>query len=900
MKRRDFIQKSLSAGILLAGMPVLDLFAAGSLPMIPLGAIDSGVRKKMLALLQWMQEQGWQAFLKKELGIDVALLGGDLNDLSQPLPDIESITRKAGIEDFGGDKLIEPGSPSLSLLYHILASPRVKSSHIKAYPALTQLDDIENYIYAFVDVGRYPYQAGGQSNIFLAVLAYEYRPAYKVPPLDFWKRDGKTFAKMVYSRCGIARTGTHADHYDAENRSFTNLPAEEGAEKAVAVMPARYGLFLVELVDANSSELQIMNQQSAESTNLGPRYFINPIRKIGNSAEVEVEFGEFHINEKLQKITTYSYEGVGFTFDDDLNFNRPPFIRISSSNSLGKKLPMHATDQEMVKLTQAGSSVLLSSVPGDLIREARQYGRQISFKITGAWDKKGNRRYSALKMPNEAGSDAVNFVIADIIGRKRRETTAFKEPKIAPLFANIKFEVDDNNEVKHIDGLSYSGSKFEEKINQGEYRALLFEDSICDGCVSARIIHKGDSKNMALERQILPAFSLVTAPDFFPYADSNDIRAYYQSLPDVNTDQDFLEGGSMNLSGIRQRGNPMLIDPFTQKQAFADSWEEDKSFDTLTAVIGAGSRMTAGREGDAFQFNFQRKYRATSFLPDTGTGVFFPGWDVTYSGDPKNPYFATYGLGSPFPEDMKLCAAANGMWPVTSPDAGRTFQGSLEPLYLGRKPNTAIPLMDREIGLNRHSPYVKDHREKESYGWDGEQGPYLEVRDGTIMINYTDINRADYLQNLLDPKIGFDMSQLRNLESSELIHRMDCQRKLIKEIDHKAVWKTKLWLVAAAKVTDWSKVQDFKCLPQAEIFDGLDIAHRQNPQLKGAGYLYVYVLAGKNKHEPLGELDPYDKARKRRILSCDNIWICQVTRDEVAYFPIKKGKAGKWVSKSFK
>lgn len=898
MKRRDFINKTLSAGVMLAGLPVLDFFSVEKLPILPFDDIDKGVKEKMLNLISWMKDQGWQAYLKKELKINVLL--HDLNALTKPLENIASITQKAGIEDFGGNKLIEPGSPSLSLLYHLLASPRVKSAQFKKYPEVSQLDDIENYIYAFVDIAAYPYQVKDKSNVFLAVLAYEYRPAFKAPPMDFWRRDGKEFAKMVYARTGIARTGTHAPNYDTENRSFTNLPAAEGATKSVAVMPARYGLFLVELVEVDSDALQIMNQQRNESTNLGSRYFINPIQKVCNTENVDVAFAEYHINEKLQKITYYQYEGVGFKFDGSLDFNKPPFIRISASNSLGEKLPLHATDEDMVHIDQAGSTILLSSVPNKLIREARQYRKPVSFTMPGVWKKKGNRRYSALKLPNEAGSDAANFVIADIIGRKRRVTTAFKAPKIAPLFANMKFEVKGEDEITHIDGESYQGKGFEEKINQGDYRALLFEDSICDGCVSAKITHKGGNKSDIFDREILPAFSLVTAPDFFPFSDSNDIRAYYQSLPNVNTDQDFLEGGSMNLSGIRQRGNPNLKDPFTHQQAFAENWDQDKSFDTITAVIGTGNRITEGKESDDFLFNFERKYRATSFLPDTGTGVFFPGWDATYSGDPKNPFFATFGLGSPFPEDMKLCAAANGMWPVTSPDAGRTFQGSLEPLYLGRKPNTAIPLMDKEIGLNKNSPYVKDYREKESYGWDGEQGPYLEMRAGEILINYTDINRADYLQNLRDENIGFDMSQLRELESSELIHRMDCQRKLIKEIDHKAVWKTKLWLAAAVKVDDWSKFQDFNCLPKSDLFGRVDVAHRQNPQLKGPGYMFVYILAAKNKDEPFGELDKQDQAQKRRVLGCEKIWICQVTRDELAYFTIDKGKLGEWESTTFK
>ena len=585
MKRRDFISKSISAGLLLAGTPVIDLFKVGKLPLIDALAIDSGVKRKMSSLLTWMQRQGWQTFLKQELAVDVDLGNiANLSDLSKPLANIKEITTKLGMEDFAGNKLIEPGSPAMSLLYHILASPRVKSTHFKTYPELSQLDAIENYIYAFVDEEKYPFKAGTNSNTFLAVLAYEYRPAFKTPPFDYWKRNGKESAKIVYSRCGIARTGAEPHNYDKESRSFTTLPSNRNEEKSVAVMPARYGLFLVELVEASTESLEIMNKQSFENTNLGPRYFINPIKKIFNTEEIDIEFGEYHINEKLKKVKTYSYKGEKFTFEEGLDFEKPPFTRISASTNKGEKLPMHITDEDMVKLEDVGSTLLISSVPRSLIRKAKQNGKLVSFGITSAWKKKGNRRYSALKLPNQQGGDVANFVIADIIGRKRREITAFLEPKVAPLFANIKFELDDNDQVKHIDGESYQGNKFEEKINQGNYRALLFEDSICDGCISARI--NSNNKSANFDHPILPAFSLVTAPDFFPFADSNDIRAHYQTLEDINTDQDFLEGGTMNLSGIRQRGNPSLVDPFSNKQAFAENWNDDKSFDTLTAVIG--------------------------------------------------------------------------------------------------------------------------------------------------------------------------------------------------------------------------------------------------------------------------------------------------------------------------
>lgn len=912
MERRDFIQKTSLAGLAAMSLPVVDLFAQHqsdqSVKMKNHLSIDPSLMRELEELLQEISQVGWNDFLTKELSIDIDLRSiNDLSSLSQPLNDVDSITSVHGAEDFGGNKLIEPGSPSLSLLYHLLASPRVVSKHIASYPTLRQLDVLENYIYAFVDVEKSTFVNSDHSNVQLAVLSYEYRPAYKVPPMDNWKRNGNEFAKMVYSRSGIARTGATEANYDRQKRCFTNLPGDSEQEKNVAVMPARYGLFVVELVDVNQHpSFDLMNQQSDESTNLGKRYFINPIKKLGNTDDITIAFGHYHKNEKLKKLAEYEYGGVSFRFDHGVDLHRPPFTRISATTDSQKELTYYESDKSMVTLHRLGQSALISPVANDLIREAKQDDQLVTFQTPESWSEKGhaNRRYAALKLPNEDGHEITNVIISDVFGRRERRTTSFKAPKVAPLFANIKFEVDaSNNEVRHLDG--QTEKDFESKICKGNYSAVLFEDSICDGCVSAQVVLGAGITNVLKEiykKPVLPAFSLVTAPDFFPFIDSNDLRTYYQQTkPKVNVDEDFFEGGSLNLSGIRQRGNPNVKEPFTMLPAFADSKRDDKSFDTLTAVIGSAARTNRERSYEDKVYNYQKDYLATSHLPDTGTGVFFPGWDVTYSGAQENPFLATFGLGSPFPEDMKLCAAANGMWPVTSPDAGRTFQGSLEKL-VGKRPNTAIPLMDKEIGLNQHSPHVKYHQESAGYGWDGEQGPFLDYHKGSLMVNYTDIERADYLQNLLDPAIGFDMSQLRNLKTEELIHRMDCLRSCVRKIDHKKVWKTNLWLVGAEKIDDWSKNQQIKSLPNHKLFSQLKADVRQNPKLKGEGYLYVFVLSKNNKKEFKGILDEKDEAKKRRLLDVKTLWVCQVNRNYLAYTKIKQGstKPRKWVTKSLK
>ena len=58
-----------------------------------------------------------------------------------------------------------------------------------------------------------------------------------------------------------------------------------------------------------------------------------------------------------------------------------------------------------------------------------------------------------------------------------------------------------------------------------------------------------------------------------------------------------------------------------------------------------------------------------AYLPDAASGLFAPGWDVSRD----NGHLAPYGLGSPFPEDSKLCAPLSSFWPAVAPDASRTF-----------------------------------------------------------------------------------------------------------------------------------------------------------------------------------------------------------------------------------
>ena len=214
-------------------------------------------------------------------------------------------------------------------------------------------------------------------------------------------------------------------------------------------------------------------------------------------------------------------------------------------------------------------------------------------------------------------------------------------------------------------------------------------------------------------------------------------------------------------------------------------------------------------------------------------------------------YLSTEGLGSPFVEDMKLCAAANGMWPASSPDAARTYQGSLDPW--SRNP-TAIPLIDSEIGFHKNSPAVLSGSEKESHGWDGVQGPYLEKVNGKWMVNFADVGRSDVVENALDGNV--DVSKLRELTSAELIARMSCLRKTImnlpktnfkgyKSADRMVAFTT-WWLISAEPVNFGVENAKGWGIPKDLIGSDTKWAtDKANAKVSGKGYLFVIVDSSK-------------------------------------------------------
>src|SRR5262249_45176810 len=151
-------------------------------------------------------------------------------------------------------------------------------------------------------------------------------------------------------------------------------------------------------------------------------------------------------------------------------------------------------------------------------------------------------------------------------------------------------------------------------------------------------------RGLALKPATMPAYSIVAAPDFFPLADQLEIASWTRRSF-INFQEHFAQGAPWPLCEGRRAANIELPRPDRLAEcAF------ERSDVTVTAIVSMRPRSR--------QYSAQdRLKRFPSQMPDSASNEFDPGWDISMSGDAEGNYLAAYGLGSPFPEDAKLCAA---------------------------------------------------------------------------------------------------------------------------------------------------------------------------------------------------------------------------------------------------
>lgn len=621
------------------------------------------------ALCRRLAPHGWGDLLARH-GLDIG--ASDLRgELLRDLPHIDRTV--PGFEDFAaeGRRGIEPGNPARSLLFHALASPNVVSGSdgrdLEAFPTGHEIEVIEDLVFgiappSLVEIAaRFP-------NALLAIMVFatEYRPA-----IDTVHR---RHADLCFARTGVARVGTSAPRYDPRNRGF--LPFVDGDDHAIRVLPAAYAPYLAVQLLGDRGLFGPMNfnlVQDGDET----RHFWVPLHKLFAGPEclrgldLGVALETRHLNEKLRRM----HRELGRTHDTgwrEPDIDAVPFV-------FGEGIAQLATDTDE-------RSGLLVPVPHDpLVQPAQYRGEPLTFVVPPEPD---NQWSPSLTVPAAAN------------GARR-----------APEYVHARHALDDEGAVRDLNDVP----DVADQVATGGYRALHYVDFTGDGWVEAVCPELATQ----VPRNI-PAYSLVTAPDFYPATSQRELVEWWLQRVPRALREAVWETPPLTLSDHRMAPNIQL--PGARFRA-----EDTTPTAIVTLPIGErGQRPLVRAAG-----------RRSPHLPDAASSVFAPGWDTSRDELDGVTHLAAYGLGSPFPEDAKLCAALSSFWPAVAPDSGRSFSQPFP---------TVSPLDDAELGSVGALP------------WDGIEGPRSEPAEEPRTLRYASFDHVDYVDSALEGRFSLALT----------------------------------------------------------------------------------------------------------------------------------------------
>ncbi|MGI9508237.1 MAG: hypothetical protein ACR2QJ_02675 [Geminicoccaceae bacterium] len=650
------------------------------------------------ALLQRLEAGGWKPLFDR-LGLDTG--SDDLEaDLLRDVEDIAGVRGLDGFEELcsRAKRLVEPGKPAESVLFHAIASPAVRTApdgtQLTAFPTAADLDLAENVVFglqppSLADIeARFPDQ-----HLAVGVFAREYR-----------QKAGTVHAQhadMIFSRTGITRVGTLPPHWEGKRRAYSPLEPDDDIH-AFRVLPCLYGVYITvqakgDLEDFGPYKMdrtfdaQMKFQTAPQShTRDAEHDFWVPVHKLFSGSEclkglvLDVSLDEKHINEKLRRIHLVNMRRPS-TFDTGFKspqIDGPPFI-------------IEAGLAEFLDPETHGQGAL-SAVPRDrLIEPATIDGKPLATSVP-----RSNTLYASFNIPTVS--------IASPINRTGAHT--------APEWMHVRRQVRSNGSERDLNEFE----RVEEIVESGRvsttnpYRARHYFDFTGDGWVSAKVMGLGSQ----IPRRV-PSYSILSAPDFYPYVSQSNLLDWsMNSLPSL-VREDLWETAPLALCDQRVAPNLAL------RRYGAPFVPEDSS---VSAMVGL--KDSAHDHG---QTQSSETSDRTTFLPDGAAGFYAPGWATSIDFDPDDQawHLAAHGLGSPFPEDAKLCAAISAFWPAVAPDSSRT-----SPRDRGWR--VVAPMTDREIGLDDAPP------------WDGIMGPRVVRINDEDHLEEDDFAHVDYISSALD------------------------------------------------------------------------------------------------------------------------------------------------------
>ncbi len=689
--RRDFVKLS-AFGV--AALAVGGLGA--SVPGVPLLDGVAAVCRRLAPL-------GWRELLLEASGGQLDIQAPDLaGELGKPLTQIDR--NCPGFGDFAlhGKKAVEPGCPDQSLLYHALAAPSVVATRdgvrLRGFPTMAEIETVENYIYASRK-GTLDELKGDAKpeDIGIVVFALHYRNA----PMSANGRH----AQLCFARTGIAHLGTIEPHYDAERRSFATV--DDARPYDFRVTPRRFAAYLARRVTGDVGRIGLQDPQQGDEA----REFWVPVHKLFNGreciADMELDvrlssgmrndvIGSFHRVIQGQGLAT------GWTGHDLEQF---PFV---------------IKDEKIAELSRQedNGEGLVVPKPAPLIREARYKDKLLTFPWHNALSRssKNLQISSYFVMPNAPAPIVPGYALdADQ-----------DSPRNAPEYINIRHRVVDEK----VESLNPRPDLMD-LIRQGGYEVLHYTDSTGDGWVAAecpQLRGRGVQHSRA-------GFVLVGLPDFLPKLNQRDLMRWWQTEVPKPLRATLWTVPPLALSHARIAANVELPVGFSLTD------------DTMTAILS----QLAPAGLDQAKLPVQVPNGPLNFekvgLPDGSPGLFDPGWDVsigvraTNGGRDIHKYLVGHGLGSPFIEDAKLCAALGAYWPGLAPDGTRQYPPSKVLDGLSYPWPSIVPLTDEELGM---VPTANGRR----MPWDGVPGPQRRTQGDRDVVAYQDMDHVDYIDTL--------------------------------------------------------------------------------------------------------------------------------------------------------
>jgi len=626
---------------------------------------------------------GWRALLRaatrNALDISQARPAQLKAELVKELAEIDRSL--PGFEDFApaGRRAVTASEPALSLLYHALASPLVTRDHQgRLLQGFASPAELD-VVENFVF---------SLAPVALAAFSREHGGAARTAIAVFcceYRPAGDTVdgrhADLTFARTGIARVGTARARYDAAARGF--WPEDQGNAHGIRVVPARFSAWLaVKRKGRDTRVSPILESDRAQARDEGNRDFWVPVHKL------------FAGPECLRGVTLTPRFGATL-----FNLKIQRIHRTLNTNPLPTGFPYVLRDQEIADWAadpEWGPGWLVPTVHKSLVEPAIVAGRPVTFRVTRA--RVGDFAAFEPRGKEEFGELEINPAPSYVHARTRVQGSQFQD-------------LNDETDVLRA-------------MRAAPYEALHYVDFTGEGWVEVTV-----PELKAARLTMKPAYILVSAPDFFPssgqfesseWSRSSEIPAPFRGK--------IWSIEPTPLSETRLPANLQLPgSPF----AAADL--------TITALVGRGAPT-----GLPPVWPPQLDAVRASALPDDAAGVFAPGWDVGVDRLPaprRTPHLSAYGLGSPFPEDAKLCAALSTFWPAVAPDVFRTFATPI-----GTTSGTIAPLTDEELGQSGSLP------------WDGIPGPRIVMRDGQRLVELPEFLHADYVRQAVQNRFSIRLT----------------------------------------------------------------------------------------------------------------------------------------------